>query len=106
MAKKRGRPPKSPNPSAITYNESQKQGLDLLEIDDEDLADIDGLSPKQANKLLKNLEVIRLKLQEKTTESSVLELVHNEEVMNKKTDPVDSSAPNLSKPPSTPIFCD
>ncbi|KAK7289681.1 hypothetical protein RIF29_03511 [Crotalaria pallida] len=101
MTKKRGRPPKSPSPSSTTSNETQRQGLDLLELDDEDLTDIDGLSPKQADKLLENLEAIRLKLQEKTSEPLVQVVVNNEEVLNKEAEPTRiASVPSVSKPPS------
>ncbi|KAK7282272.1 hypothetical protein RIF29_10921 [Crotalaria pallida] len=76
MPKKRGRPPKTPNPKTpdpptSTINETQKQGLDLMDLDEEDLADIDGLSPKQAERMLRNLDAIRTKLQGKTVDSSV-----------------------------------
>ncbi|KAK7256547.1 hypothetical protein RIF29_30000 [Crotalaria pallida] len=69
MGKKRGRPPKSPNPIDKSSNETQKQGLDLSELDEEDLA-IDSLSPKQAKKLLKNMDLIREKLKGKNPVST------------------------------------
>ncbi|KAK7259753.1 hypothetical protein RIF29_25366 [Crotalaria pallida] len=91
MPKKRGRPPKSPNPktpdpSSSTNVETQKQGLDLLELDEEDLADIDGLSPKQAEKLLRNLDVIRTKLQGKSSEASMKVADNNQKVHNKEAE--------------------
>ncbi|KAK7281913.1 hypothetical protein RIF29_10288 [Crotalaria pallida] len=86
MAKKRGRPPKSPNPTATTNIEPQKQGLDLQELDEEDMADIDGLSPKQADKLLRNLEVIRTKLQGKSSESLEKVIDRNQKVQNKEAE--------------------
>ncbi|KAK7251034.1 hypothetical protein RIF29_33899 [Crotalaria pallida] len=105
MAKKRGRPPKFPNPNVNSNNETQKQGLDLLELDEEDMADIDGLSPKQADKLLKNLDLIRAKLKGKTSRVMPENLSEkmtddNQCVLNKEEDNIRiASNPNFSKPP-------
>ncbi|KAK7267266.1 hypothetical protein RIF29_19933 [Crotalaria pallida] len=71
MARKRGRPPKSPGPYEIAHTDSQKHGLDLSELDEVDLADIDSLSPKQAEKLMKNLDLIREKLKGKATVTKI-----------------------------------
>ncbi|KAK7273312.1 hypothetical protein RIF29_14361 [Crotalaria pallida] len=106
MVKKRERPPKSPNPNANTSNETQKRGLDLLELDEDDMADIDGLSPKQAEKLLKNLDLIHAKLKEKTpvvlTENlSEKKADDNQALLN--TEEVNTRTtrnPSFTKPPS------
>ncbi|KAK7251357.1 hypothetical protein RIF29_34470 [Crotalaria pallida] len=90
MAKKRGRPPKSHGPSEKASIDSQKIGLELSELDEEDLADIDSLSPKQAEKLMKNLDLIREKLKGKAPVSIPEKqsndnryVVHEEEDINR-----------------------
>ncbi|KAK7255772.1 hypothetical protein RIF29_29191 [Crotalaria pallida] len=71
MAKKRGRPPKTPSSSAKKTPTKPLDDLDeitqhsLMEIDDEDLEDIDSLSPKKAAALLKNIDVLREKIVER-----------------------------------------
>ncbi|KAK7243518.1 hypothetical protein RIF29_38317 [Crotalaria pallida] len=58
MAKKKGRPPKSPSPHTPTPTKIPKS-LDLQHIDDEDLEDIDALSPKKAASILQKLDELR-----------------------------------------------
>ncbi|KAK7289712.1 hypothetical protein RIF29_03570 [Crotalaria pallida] len=71
MAKKRGRPPKTPTStsskdhSPSTHDSPGPQRLDLSQLDEEDMAEIDSLSPKQAERLLKNLDVLREKIKGK-----------------------------------------
>ncbi|KAK7287146.1 hypothetical protein RIF29_00220 [Crotalaria pallida] len=67
MAKKRGRPPKTPSSSAKkpqsidpkTIEEDLQQGL--VQLDDDDLENLDSLSPKKVMALLKNLDALREK---------------------------------------------
>ncbi|KAK7256555.1 hypothetical protein RIF29_30009 [Crotalaria pallida] len=71
MAKKRGRPPKTPSSSkskdcSPELESPGPQKLDFSQLDEEDLAEIDSLSPKQAERLLKNLDVLREKIKGKT----------------------------------------
>ncbi|KAK7267879.1 hypothetical protein RIF29_20559 [Crotalaria pallida] len=64
MPKKRGRPPKSTPQSSNKQHDSPSrevldpQPSDLTQIDDDDLAMINNLSPKQAEVWLKNLDVL------------------------------------------------
>ncbi|KAK7250848.1 hypothetical protein RIF29_33574 [Crotalaria pallida] len=71
MAKMRGRPPKTPS-STLSKDRSPShhdspgtQKLDFSQLDEEDMAEIDSLSPKQAERLLKNLDVLREKIKGK-----------------------------------------
>ncbi|KAK7256175.1 hypothetical protein RIF29_29612 [Crotalaria pallida] len=57
MAKKRGRPPKPPS-------SSDRKAPDL---DDDELADIESLTPKKADDLLRNLDALREKIKDKAT---------------------------------------
>ncbi|KAK7256207.1 hypothetical protein RIF29_29645 [Crotalaria pallida] len=73
MAKKKGRPPKTPSSSAKkpqdTNNdheapkENTQQGL--VQLDDDDLDTLDSLSPTKAMALLKNLDALRGKVVER-----------------------------------------
>ncbi|KAK7273602.1 hypothetical protein RIF29_14658 [Crotalaria pallida] len=67
MAKKRGRPPKTPSSSKSKASSESpgSQKLDFTQLDEEDLTEIDSLSPKQAERLLKNLDVLREKIKGK-----------------------------------------
>ncbi|KAK7273816.1 hypothetical protein RIF29_14879 [Crotalaria pallida] len=71
MAKRRGRPPKSPTSSAKKAtndpddDDGTRRKLDVTLIDDEDLEEIDNLTPKKAEMLLKNLDLLREKVKEK-----------------------------------------
>ncbi|KAK7290347.1 hypothetical protein RIF29_04691 [Crotalaria pallida] len=72
MGKRRGRPPKTP--SSTTKNDSQNdvinsgspQKLDFMQLDEEDIAYIDALSPKQAELWMQKIDVLRAKIKEKT----------------------------------------
>ncbi|KAK7256702.1 hypothetical protein RIF29_30160 [Crotalaria pallida] len=65
MAKKKGRPPKSPVPHPSPTPTSVPKNLDLLNLDDEDLEDIEDLSPKKAGDILKKLDELRAKIKGK-----------------------------------------
>ncbi|KAK7287522.1 hypothetical protein RIF29_00803 [Crotalaria pallida] len=68
MAKKKGRPPKSPSPkpSPNTPNTSSiPKNLDLLNLDEDDMEDIEDLSPKKAGSILKKLDELRAKIKGK-----------------------------------------
>ncbi|KAK7267673.1 hypothetical protein RIF29_20351 [Crotalaria pallida] len=65
MPKKRGHPPKN-TPQASSNQQANPsrdaidpQAFDIMQLDEEDLQEIDNLSPKQAVVWLKNLDVIR-----------------------------------------------
>ncbi|KAK7250901.1 hypothetical protein RIF29_33663 [Crotalaria pallida] len=73
MAKKKGRPPKTPSSSAKkpqdTNNdhEAPKENTQrgLVQLDDDDLETLDSLSPTKAMALLKNLDALRGKVVER-----------------------------------------
>ncbi|KAK7273606.1 hypothetical protein RIF29_14662 [Crotalaria pallida] len=71
MAKRRGRPPKSPSSSAKKAtndpddDDGTRRKLDVTLIDDEELEEIDNLTPKKAKMLLKNLDLLCEKVKEK-----------------------------------------
>ncbi|KAK7250588.1 hypothetical protein RIF29_33113 [Crotalaria pallida] len=95
MAKKRGRPPKSPASQAKSKPASQ---VDLSLLDDEDIADIDSLSPKQAEALLKNIDVIHEKLKGKTPVSD--DSNGSEATTQKDLTPPKQDNPTIEKRPS------
>ncbi|KAK7288603.1 hypothetical protein RIF29_02069 [Crotalaria pallida] len=64
MARKKGRPPKSPSTHLSTPTNIPKN-LDLDNLDDEDLEEIDDLSPKKAASILKKLDALRAKIKGK-----------------------------------------
>ncbi|KAK7288545.1 hypothetical protein RIF29_02006 [Crotalaria pallida] len=73
MARKKGRPPKSPSqhlssPSASTPPTSIPKNLDLEHLDDEDFEDIDALSPKKATSILRKLDALRSRIKGKANE--------------------------------------
>ncbi|KAK7251033.1 hypothetical protein RIF29_33898 [Crotalaria pallida] len=67
MAKKRGRPPNSPLPSPKPCDPIPETPSkhDSIQFDEEDLADIESLSPKQAVEWLKKIEALREKIMTK-----------------------------------------
>ncbi|KAK7273628.1 hypothetical protein RIF29_14685 [Crotalaria pallida] len=68
MAKKKGRPPKSPSPkpSPNTPNtNSIPKNLDLLNLDEDDMEDIEDLSPKKAGSILEKLDELHAKIKGK-----------------------------------------
>ncbi|KAK7255774.1 hypothetical protein RIF29_29193 [Crotalaria pallida] len=72
MARKRGRPPKTPSssgkkpPSKPQDTIDDQPRLDLNQLDEDDLEEIDNLTPKKAEALLKNLDLLREKIKGKT----------------------------------------
>ncbi|KAK7273850.1 hypothetical protein RIF29_14914 [Crotalaria pallida] len=65
MAKKRGRPPKSPSPQTEKRSSTAKldaQKLDLTCLDQQDLETIDNLSAKQLEALMQGLELIKARV--------------------------------------------
>ncbi|KAK7251219.1 hypothetical protein RIF29_34223 [Crotalaria pallida] len=65
MARKKGRPPKSPSPLPSPTPNSIQKNLDLLNLDDEDMEDLEDLSPKKAGSILKKLDELRAKIKGK-----------------------------------------
>ncbi|KAK7256000.1 hypothetical protein RIF29_29430 [Crotalaria pallida] len=71
MARKRGRPPKTPSSSAKKTPDKHAvvaddhARIDLSMSDEEALEDIDNLSPKKAMALLRNLDVLRDRVKSK-----------------------------------------
>ncbi|KAK7256544.1 hypothetical protein RIF29_29997 [Crotalaria pallida] len=72
MARKRGRPPKSPSSSSKTEQHDRSEPLDPLSLDWETLDDIDfaSLNPDQTKKMLLALEVMKNKLQQHDVSNS------------------------------------
>ncbi|KAK7259603.1 hypothetical protein RIF29_25213 [Crotalaria pallida] len=74
MARKRGRPPKTPSsstkktPEQQTHNEDETFRVDLTLSDEETLEDIDNLSPKKVEVLLRNLDTLRARIEGKVQE--------------------------------------
>ncbi|KAK7260138.1 hypothetical protein RIF29_25934 [Crotalaria pallida] len=101
MAKKRGRPPKNSTPSSskqtVTPSKDapEPQPFDLTQIDEDDLAEIDGLSPKQAEVWLKNIDVLRERIASKASLTPT-----NEETMNKDNEKLVSENKDSSSNPS------
>ncbi|KAK7281945.1 hypothetical protein RIF29_10347 [Crotalaria pallida] len=68
MAKKRGRPPKSPSPHLTKHDVTDQQvaqRFDLTSLDQEDLEVIDNLSAKQLESLMQGLELIKARVRGK-----------------------------------------
>ncbi|KAK7281672.1 hypothetical protein RIF29_09864 [Crotalaria pallida] len=70
MAKKKGRPPKSPSPHNSSPLPSIPKNLDFEQLDDDDFEDIDNLSPKKAASILKKLDMLRSKIKGKAVVQS------------------------------------
>ncbi|KAK7268179.1 hypothetical protein RIF29_20870 [Crotalaria pallida] len=74
MARKHGRPPKTPSSSNKKTQEQQPHKedenfrVDLSLSDEETLEEIDNLSPKKAEVLLRNLETLRARIEGKVQE--------------------------------------
>ncbi|KAK7255466.1 hypothetical protein RIF29_28876 [Crotalaria pallida] len=72
MPKKRGRPQKNTPQSSSKQHDKpardtfEPQTFDISQIDEEDLVEIDNLSPKQAEVWLKNLDVLRDRIKGKS----------------------------------------
>ncbi|KAK7260016.1 hypothetical protein RIF29_25708 [Crotalaria pallida] len=93
MAKKKGRPPKSPSPHISSPTPSIPKNLDIEHLDDDNLEDIDNLSPKKAASILKKLDdlrsrikVVKAVLQEQGIDENVS--VVNESQMEKEASAV------------------
>ncbi|KAK7258928.1 hypothetical protein RIF29_24519 [Crotalaria pallida] len=76
MTKKRGRPPRTPS-SNDKHDAASKantiyepQTFDLSQLDEEDLNEISNLTPKKAEELLRNLDALRVKIQEKIPDAN------------------------------------
>ncbi|KAK7281673.1 hypothetical protein RIF29_09865 [Crotalaria pallida] len=72
MARKRGRPPKSPSSSSKSEQHDRSEPFDPLTLDWETLDDIDfaSLNPEQSKKMLLALEVMKKKLQQHDVSNS------------------------------------
>ncbi|KAK7259328.1 hypothetical protein RIF29_24932 [Crotalaria pallida] len=101
MAKKRGRPPKTPS-SASKKDDTGSVGdtgtpskVDFSQLDDEDLHDIDNLSPKQAELWIQKIDALRAKIKEKATDTGNKVSVTND--VGSHLEVGESSNPNLDK---------
>ncbi|KAK7273616.1 hypothetical protein RIF29_14673 [Crotalaria pallida] len=67
MARKKGRPPKSPSSQTSSRSPSNAipKNLDLENLDEDDLEDIDALSPTKAASILQKLDALRAKIKGK-----------------------------------------
>ncbi|KAK7274696.1 hypothetical protein RIF29_15793 [Crotalaria pallida] len=95
MAKKRGRPPKTPSKQKTSHDNLT---VDLSQLDEEDIVDIDSLTPKQAATLLKNIDAIRERLKGKTPATDEIGAV--QETQKQDAPAVGSSNPIIKRPPS------
>ncbi|KAK7289878.1 hypothetical protein RIF29_03879 [Crotalaria pallida] len=99
MAKKRGRPPTTPSslakktPSKTLEEPEQQKSLDFTQLDEEDLEDLENLTPKKAGELLKNLDMLREKFKEKIG------------LMNENLSPIKVNEENVGQPneKTTPV---
>ncbi|KAK7256706.1 hypothetical protein RIF29_30164 [Crotalaria pallida] len=82
MARKKGKPPKSPSSQTSSRSPSNSipKNLDLETLDDDDLEDIDALSPTKAASILQKLDDLRAKLTGKAivVESEVKEVIQSQ----------------------------
>ncbi|KAK7281427.1 hypothetical protein RIF29_09411 [Crotalaria pallida] len=98
MARKKGRPPKSPSPHPSPTPNTIPKNLDLLNLDEEDMEDIEDLSPKKAGSILKKLDELRAKIKGK-------EIVEEEgEGMNKELITLNIITQNTSTQRPDPAF--
>ncbi|KAK7281125.1 hypothetical protein RIF29_08841 [Crotalaria pallida] len=95
MAKKRGRPPKTASNKKTSHDNLT---VDLSQLDEEDIADIDSLTPKQAATLLKNIDAIRERLKGKAPATDEIGAV--QETQKQDAPALGSSNPIIEKPPS------
>ncbi|KAK7273452.1 hypothetical protein RIF29_14502 [Crotalaria pallida] len=84
MARKKGRPPKSPSTHLSSPSNTIPKNLDLENLDEDDIEDIDALSPKKAASILEKLGALRAKIKGKAVIVEEEEGINNE-VSNKKT---------------------
>ncbi|KAK7256374.1 hypothetical protein RIF29_29817 [Crotalaria pallida] len=83
MANRRGRPPKTPLSQPDRRFSPPKRDMlptafDLSKLDDEDLAAIDNLTPKQLESLVHGLELILARVQNKNSDSMPTEVNVND----------------------------
>ncbi|KAK7260252.1 hypothetical protein RIF29_26150 [Crotalaria pallida] len=111
MARKRGRLPKTPSSSAKKTPGKQDsidgdhERFDVSHLDEEDLEDIENLSPKKVETLLRNLDLLRDKIKEKVLTNdlplgdiTIINDADKEEDMHKKKN--DEQASTIKKQPS------
>ncbi|KAK7256458.1 hypothetical protein RIF29_29908 [Crotalaria pallida] len=73
MGRKRRRPPKTPVSSSKTKDDvdgnssGSPEKIDLSQLEDDDLEDIDNLSPKQAELWIQKIDILRAKIKEKAS---------------------------------------
>ncbi|KAK7282073.1 hypothetical protein RIF29_10592 [Crotalaria pallida] len=97
MARKKGRPPKSPFnqhsfPLVSTPITSVPKNLDLEHLDDDDFEDIDSLSPKKVASIMKKLDVLRSRIKGKAIEgdkegNSIVDAPNQPDSIEKETTP-------------------
>ncbi|KAK7268027.1 hypothetical protein RIF29_20710 [Crotalaria pallida] len=101
MAKKSGRPPKTPSSQSkktvgkAGNNVGTPSKVDFGDLDDEDLDDINNLSPKQAELLMKKIDLLRAKIQERASNND-----KSTEGSGEKEKDADQSNPNTEIPSS------
>ncbi|KAK7251169.1 hypothetical protein RIF29_34124 [Crotalaria pallida] len=104
MVKQKGMPPKTPTSTSKSTNGNDNkpsespQRIDFSQLDDEDLADIDSLSPKQAELWIQKIDVLRAKIKQKT-DNSVNNEFHSM-TNGSSVKPVETSIPNTSSNPN------
>ncbi|KAK7267250.1 hypothetical protein RIF29_19917 [Crotalaria pallida] len=84
MAKKKGRPPKSPSSKHSPTTNPIPKNLDLETLDEEDFEDIDDLSPKKALVILKKLDDLRAEIKGKAVVDDSVETSKNMEELTQK----------------------
>ncbi|KAK7267347.1 hypothetical protein RIF29_20016 [Crotalaria pallida] len=98
MVRKKGRPPKSPSPHPSPTPNTIPKNIDLLNLDEEDMEDIEDLSPKKAGSILKKLDELRAKIKGKA-------IVEEEgEGMNKELITLNIITQNTSTQSPDPAF--
>ncbi|KAK7273288.1 hypothetical protein RIF29_14337 [Crotalaria pallida] len=85
MARKKGRPPKSPSSHHSPTTNTIPKNLELEKLDEEDFEDIDDLSPKKAASILQKLDELRAKIKGKAVIEEEVEDSINKEEMTHKT---------------------
>ncbi|KAK7266556.1 hypothetical protein RIF29_19204 [Crotalaria pallida] len=91
MARKKGRPPKSPSPASPPISSIPKN-LELEHLDDDDFEDIDALSPKKAASILRKLDALRSRIKGKAIEgdkegNSIADVPNQPESVEKEASP-------------------
>ncbi|KAK7260422.1 hypothetical protein RIF29_26453 [Crotalaria pallida] len=83
MARNKGHPPKSPSSHQSPPPNTIPKNVDLENLDEEDIEDIDDLSPKKAASILKKLDALRAKIKGKAVLEAEVEGINNEELIHK-----------------------